>query len=75
MATRRDDLEALRDLLRTGLPEAKVSELPALSRELRMVLAELDGLPEVGSTAPADEIARKRLERRQQAAARAAAKG
>lgn len=42
-------------------------ELPAISRELRMVLAELDAMPEAGSNAPADEIARRREERRKKA--------
>jgi hypothetical protein len=38
-----------------------------------MVLAELDAIPEAGSKAPADELARQREERRQRAAERAAA--
>ncbi len=79
VATRRELLELLRDELVARVEDrgscdnenhgrADSREIPAISRELRMVLAELDAIPEAGSKAPADEIARRREERRRKAA-------
>lgn len=42
-------------------------DLPPLVRELRMVLAELDGLPDAKATTVADEIAARRDARRKAA--------
>jgi hypothetical protein len=77
--SRRELLELLRDelLSRIEAPgscdnenhgSVDARELPALSRELRLVLAELDGIPSAKSDAPADEIAQRREERRLKAA-------
>jgi hypothetical protein len=76
---RRELLELLRDELLGQIENdgacdnenhggVSAKELPAISRELRLVLAELDGIPAVDSKAPADEIAKKRAARRKQAA-------
>lgn len=68
MTTRRDALEALRVRLTTEIEAAQEPrDLPALSKELRAVWAELELLPVPGSKAPADEIARRRDDRRRQA--------
>jgi hypothetical protein len=42
--------------------------LPGLLRELRQVLAELDALPSGQKETPADEIAKRREDRRRRAA-------
>lgn len=68
MADRRTILETLRDQLLASIPAAELRELPALSRELRQTIAELDALPDASSVAPADEIARRREDRRRKAA-------
>lgn len=68
MVDRRTILERLRDDLLGAIPDAKTNELAALSRELRQVVAELDGLPDGKAVAPTDEIARRREERRRKAA-------
>jgi hypothetical protein len=67
MVDRRTILESLLDQLKGAVPAADLKELPALSRELRQTLAELDALPDAKATAPADEIARRRDERRRKA--------
>ncbi len=68
MASRREDLEALRARLVAEAAEADVRDLPAVSRELRAVWADLETLPAAEGTVPADEIARRREERRRKAA-------
>lgn len=60
-------LEGLRDRLDEEIQGADARELPALARELRQVLAELDALPVPDSKAPADEIAKRRAARRRKA--------
>lgn len=67
MVDRREVLTDLRDRLLAACPAAEIKELPALSRELRQVLAELDALPSGEKKAPADEIAKRREERRRKA--------
>ncbi|GAB1642545.1 hypothetical protein [Krasilnikovia sp. MM14-A1259] len=69
MAGRREILESLRDQLIAACPASELKELPALSRELRQVLAELDAIPDGKAKAPADEIAKRRADRRRKAAA------
>lgn len=66
--TRLELLESSRDRLLQEIDEANATELPALSRELRAVLSEIDGIPSAEKTAPADEIAKRREERRRKAA-------
>ena len=86
MASRREDLERLRERLWAELentaetparergesPEERFVPLPrdiaTISKELRAIWVELEGLPVPGSKAPADEIARRREERRRMAA-------
>lgn len=68
MADRRETLEDLRARLLAAIPEAELKELAALSREVRQILADLDGLPSADAKAPADEIARRREDRRRRAA-------
>ena len=68
--TRRDDLEAARDTLRGLLAGADESRAPALSKELRAVLAELDAMPVVGSGSKQDELKARRHARLAEAAAR-----
>ncbi|MGE6955115.1 hypothetical protein [Staphylococcus capitis] len=79
MADRRQILESARDELVKRLGDrgscdnedhGRVSDvaLPGLIRELRQVLAELDGIPTGNAKAPADEIAKRRTKRRQEAA-------
>lgn len=75
MATRRELLELLQDELIVRVDQADAKDLPALSRELRMVLGELDAIPDEKSNSPADEVARQREERRRRAAERQAADG
>jgi hypothetical protein len=78
MAGRRELLEAARDELAKRLGErggcdnedhgiVSDAALPGLIRELRLVLAELDGIPSAKAEAPADEIAKRRAERRKAA--------
>jgi hypothetical protein len=69
MVDRRQALEALRDRLAAAADEADDRDLPALSRELRMVWQALDELPATGAKASApDQIAQRREERRRKAA-------
>lgn len=69
MATRREDLEQLRERLLGSLlgDEIEPQQVAAVSRELRALWVDLEGLPVPESTAPADEIARRRAARRQAA--------
>lgn len=78
MVGRREILEAARDELVKRLEDrggcdnedhGRVSDvaLPALLRELRLVLAEIDGIPSGKAEAPADEIAKRREARRKAA--------
>jgi len=79
MVGRREILEAARDELVKRLhgrggcdneDHGAVTDvaLPGLLRELRQVLAELDALPSGQRKAPADEISKRREERRRKAA-------
>lgn len=67
MASRREILESLRDELWSAVDDATVKDLPAVARELRMILAELEGIPSAKADTPADEIAKKREARRRTA--------
>lgn len=63
-------LEEARDELLVVMrsPGTLAKELPAVVRELRMVLAELHSLPSSKKDTPTDEIAARREERRRKAA-------
>lgn len=65
---RRELLETLRKRLMDELDSCEGRDLAPLSRELRAIAVELDALPVPQSTAPADEIARRREDRRKKAA-------
>lgn len=67
MTSRREILATLRDELVSAVDAASVKDLPAVCRELRLVLAELDGLPSAKADAPADEIEKRREARRRAA--------
>lgn len=53
-------LKAARDLLAEAMTEATPATLPALAREYRMTLAELDSLSAGEENSVLDEIARRR---------------
>ena len=63
MHDRADILEALRDDLIRQQQDAGPKELPALSRELRAVLAELEQIAVPAEGSLSDELRRKRAER------------
>ena len=64
---RRGTLEALRNLLARQL-EIADRDVPALTRQLREVMAELDALPNPKESSRVDELNRKRATRRAKAA-------
>ncbi len=64
---RRGTLEALRNLLARQLETAD-RDVPALTRQLREVMAELEALPDPKETSRVDELNRKRAARRAKAA-------
>lgn len=64
---RRSSLEALRDFLARQLETAE-RDVPALARQLREVMAELDALPNPMEKSPVDELTKKRAARRSKAA-------
>ena len=57
------ELEALRDRLVVAVGECELRELPGLSRELRQVLLELEGLDDSVGDGIADELDRQRAKR------------
>jgi len=62
---RRAALEALRDLLAAATAECEQPrDLPNLARQLSAVLADIDDLPNVIEVSNADEIAARRVTRR-----------
>jgi hypothetical protein len=75
MYVRRAALEALRDRLATDIEAADPKAVAALSRELRIVMAELDALRggEAGDTV--DDLAKRRAARRAGAADQGGAAG
>lgn len=64
---RRKSLESLRDLLARQL-EISDRDVPALARQLREVMAEIDSLPNPKETSRVDELNKRRAERRAKAA-------
>lgn len=64
---RRAALEALRDLLARHLETAD-RDVPALARQLREVMAELDSLPNPQEKSKVDELNKRRAARRAKAA-------
>jgi hypothetical protein len=69
--TQRARLAALRDRLADQITSADERALPALSREYRAVLADLEALPSESSTATVDQLKERRAERRRRGAAAA----
>ena len=63
---RRATLEALRDFLAAQLQNAE-KEIPALAKQLRDTLAELDGLPDAKEASRVDELNARRAARRTKA--------
>ena len=64
---RRSTLEALRNLLAVQLETAE-RDVPALARQLREVMAELDSLPNPQEKSRVDELNKRRAQRRAKAA-------
>lgn len=64
---RRKSLEALRDLLARQLETAD-RDVPALARQLREVMADLDALPNPHEKSRVDELNKRRAQRRAKAA-------
>ena len=73
--SRREVLVALQLGIEQALRTAEVKEISALSRELRQVVAELEGLPNPQAMDAADDLAAARERRRQEAARAAAGSG
>jgi hypothetical protein len=69
--TRRELLEASRDTLKGLLAGAEPNTAPALSRELRAVLVELESIPAAAGQSKQDELKERRNARLAEAAARA----
>lgn len=66
--SQRDLLEMGRDQLVTAILQCRYQkDLPPLVRELRMILAELEGLPDAKVVTRTDEIAARREARRKAA--------
>jgi hypothetical protein len=64
-------LEAVRDRLALAIGEADPKELPALSREYRATLAEIEALPKEKGSATVDQLKERRAARRAAATDRA----
>jgi len=64
---RRGTLEALRNFLAAQLEIAE-RDVPALARQLREVMAEIDSLPNPQEKSRVDELNRRRAQRRAKAA-------
>jgi hypothetical protein len=60
-------LIALRDRLAEEIEGAGARDLAPLSRQLTAVLAEIDAMPNTEESSAADEIAKRRAERRKAA--------
>lgn len=65
--SRRDELEALQGHLKAAIGVAEPKELPALSREMRAVMAELAALPNPSEESKVVNL-RDRIARKQAAA-------
>lgn len=68
MSSRKEGLEHLRTRLEEELSAAEGRDVAPLARELRMVLAEIDSLPDDRKESPVDQLAQKRAARRKKAA-------
>lgn len=75
MSDRRIRLVRYLDVLDALLGSADEKSAPALSRELRAVMAEIESLPEAGKKATADELKDRRAARQAEAQARARTEG
>lgn len=67
--TRHAALEDIRDRLATELEAASGRDVASIARELRLTLAEIDGLPSKREESPVDDLAERRNKRRGEAAA------
>ncbi|WP_435111886.1 hypothetical protein [Nocardiopsis synnemataformans] len=65
---RRRSLEALRDRIGAALDAAEPNEVAPLSRQLMMVLREIDELPDADRRDSVDDLAARRAARRADAA-------
>jgi len=65
---RRDSLEALRDLLARTIEDAEPGQVAALSRQLALVLKEIDELPMAKGASSLDQLASRRAARKPRAA-------
>jgi hypothetical protein len=72
---RRDQLIDLRDRLSALLAGADERTAPALSRELRAVMAELEQLPDESKKATVDELKERRASRQAEAKDRTRSSG
>jgi hypothetical protein len=62
---RRTALESIRDRLAQELEVAEGREVAPIARELRLTIAELEGLPGGREESPVDDLAARRQKRRQ----------
>lgn len=65
--SRQEALEGLRDRLAGELEAASGRDVASIARELRLTLAEIDGLPVKRGESPVDDLAARRDRRRQAA--------
>lgn len=64
MSDRRERLENARDLLLESMRSVDPDKVAPLAKEYRLLLAELDSLPDEAQVSDADEIAARRAARR-----------
>lgn len=64
LGDRRTRLEAVRDRLTEELADASGRDVASISRELRLTLAELDGLPDMRKESAVDDLSARRQARR-----------
>jgi hypothetical protein len=65
--SRHEALEGIRDRLAAELEDASGRDVASIARELRLTLAEIDGLPSKREESPVDDLAARRDRRRQAA--------
>jgi hypothetical protein len=65
--SRQEALEGIRDRLAAELEDASGRDVASIARELRLTLAEIDGLPVKREESPVDDLAARRAQRRQAA--------
>jgi hypothetical protein len=65
--TRHAALKEIRDRLASELEEASGRDVASIARELRLTLAEIDGLPNKREESPVDDLTARRQQRRKAA--------